>query len=307
MAIFVLNGWLAGIGNTRAIMVVALAMNLFNIAGNWALIEGHWGLPRLEERGAALSSTLGSLLGAALLLAHVARTRAVVGENPLRNWKVNWSMMGRIARLSGPSLIHSACTFTGFTVFLAVIVPRTREGAAGVAASGIVWTSTSLAFFLSFGLGIAAATLMGQSLGRGDVARARRGVWISAGVGLALVLPVMIACVFAGGAVASLFTPDPEVIRLARVLFLIVASFQLFDNFGIILTEAFKGAGMTLFVMLVEVPLNLGLFLGLSVWWGVGLGWGVVGAWAPMVVYVIIYDAVMVTAFHAGLWRRGRA
>jgi Na+-driven multidrug efflux pump len=109
-----------------------------------------------------------------------------------------------------------------------------------------------------------------------------------------------------GRRIASLFNADPEVIRLTFWLFVIVASFQILDNFGIILSEAFKGAGMTLFVMLIEVPVNL-LFLIIAWFLGVHLDLGVIGAWMGMIVYAIIFALVMIVSFRRGLWQHARA
>ena len=53
--------------------------------------------------------------------------------------------------------------------------------------------------------------------------------------------------------------------------------------------------------------MNLAMFLGLSWWWGLGLGWGVIGAWAPLILYALLFGTIMIVAFRAGLWRRGRA
>ncbi|NUP89789.1 MAG: MATE family efflux transporter [Candidatus Sumerlaeia bacterium] len=307
MAIYVLSGWFAGVGNTVIVMMTALLVNAVNILLNWVLIEGRWGFPRLEERGAALASTIGTHAGLAFMIAYALMSRRFRALNLLRRWRPEREVAGRILRLSAPSFLHYAAVHGGFMVFLAAIIPNTREGAVGVAASAIVWVSTALAFMIAFGFGNAAATLMGQSLGAGDPARARHSVWVCAWVSLAATLPVTLTCALAGPWITSLFTQDPEVIRVSRWLFLIIASFQLLDNFGIILAEAFKGAGLNFFVMVVEVPLNLVLFLSLSWWWGVGLNWGVAGAWGAMIPYVLIFDAVMITAFQRGVWRRGQA
>ncbi len=307
LMLFAMRGWFNGVGNTAVVMALVLVENALNIALNWGLIEGHWGFPRLEESGAALASALASWFGLALLALYTLMARRYADLHLLRRWKTDRVMRRRIARLSLPSFIHLAAAHTGFLIFLGVIVPRTHEGLAAVAASGIVWTTASLSFFVALGFGVAAATMMGQGLGSGDHRFAVRGVWTAVTVAWIINVTIAAGYVIFGRWLTGIFTDDPEVIRLGGWLFVIVASFQFIDNFGIILSEAFKGAGMTLFVMLVETPLNLGLFLGLAWWWGVRLGWGVVGAWAAMIVYAVVFAVIMIVCFRRGLWRRGQA
>lgn len=307
LVLFVGRGWYNGVGKTAVVMANVLLINVLNVGLNALLIEGRFGFPRLEENGAAFASALAVWIGLVHMALHsflVPRLRAL---HLLRGWRLDRVLLGRIVRLSIPSFFHLGAAHGGFLIFHSVIIPRTREGALAVAASGIVWNVAAICFMISLGFGIAAATLLGQGLGSGRIERAVRGVWISCWAGFTITMTLAVVFVVFGRFLAARFTSDPEVIHLAGWLFALVATFQAIDNFGIILSEAFKGAGMTLFVMAVELPVNLILFLGLSWWWGIGLGWGVIGAWAPMILYAFSIAIIMIFAFRAGLWRRGRA
>jgi putative MATE family efflux protein len=306
LALFVMRGWFNGVGNTAVVMVSALFVNALNILLNWCWIEGHWGFPRLEVQGAALASTVATWMGVAFLVIYALRARRCVELRLLRRWRVDRVQLMRIARLSFPSFIHLGALHTGFLVFHGLIIPRTAEGTVAVAASGIAWNTAGLCFFVSYGFGIAAATMLGQGLGAGTLQRARQCVWTACFLGYGVNLLLAAVYVVFGRRIASLFNADPEVIRLTFWLFVIVASFQILDNFGIILSEAFKGAGMTLFVMLIEVPVNL-LFLIIAWFLGVHLDLGVIGAWMGMIVYAIIFALVMIVSFRRGLWQHARA
>ncbi len=307
LMLFVMRGWFNGVGHTSITLASVGIVNGLNILLNWAWIEGRWGFERLEESGAALASSVSTWIGLGHLLLHCLFARRWRAIHLLRRWVFDTELIGRIARLSIPSFIHLAAAHIGFLIFLGFIVPRTRESMAGVAASGIVWNTASVCFFVSLGFGIAAGTMLGQGLGSGELRRAVRGVWTACFLAMGINLAIAIILCTLGRQIVACFNRDPEVIRLGFWLFVIVASFQFIDAFGIVLAEAFKGAGMTLFIMLVEVPMNLAMFLGLSWWWGIGLGWGVIGAWAPLILYALLFGTIMIVAFRAGLWRRGRA
>lgn len=307
LVLFFCVGWFNGVGNTRVAMMMGLIINALNIAGNWALIEGHWGLPRLEERGAALASALSTWAGLLYVVLYALFARRHRGQRLLRRWQVDPALMGRVVRLSAPSFVHFAAAHLGFLLFLAVIIPATREGSTAVAASGIVWSTASLSFFLTVSFGIAAATVMGQSLGAGDLFRAKCGVWTAALMALAVNVVLSVIYITLGGRIVALISDEPAVVRIGFWLYVIVGSFLITDALAIVLLEAFKGAGMTLFAMAVEVPINLVLFLGLAWWWAIGLDWGVIGGWAAFIVYSLAMAAVVIPAFQCGLWRHGRA
>lgn len=306
LALFVMRGWFNGVGSTAVVMVSALFVNALNILLNWCWIEGHWGFARLEVEGAALASAVATWMGVVFLVVYALTSRRCVEIGLLRRWSIDRALLLRIARLSLPSFIHLGALHTGFLVFHGFIIPRTAEGTAAVAASGIAWNSASLCFFVSYGFGIAAATMLGQGLGSGAIQRARHCVWTACFLGYGGNLMLAVVYVLFGRRIAALFNADPEVIRLTFWLFVIVASFQVLDNFGIILSEAFKGAGMTLFVMLVEVPVNL-MFLVIAWILGVQLDLGVIGAWMAMIVYAIVFALIMIVSFRRGLWQRARA
>jgi Na+-driven multidrug efflux pump len=197
--------------------------------------------------------------------------------------------------------------FTGFLLFIGAIVPRTPDGATGAAAAAIVWHVSGLSYMLSVGFGIAAATMLGQALGSGDLERGRQGVWTAARLGFACCIAVAFVSITCAGPIARFFTQDPDVGRFVFWLLVINAMFQSFDNYGVVIGEAFKGAGMTRFVMMIELPLNLLLFLGLAWYIGVHLGGGVIGAWLPLPLYAVTLGVILIIAFRRGLWKRGRA
>jgi MATE family multidrug resistance protein len=304
---FMTAGWFNGVGSTHVPMAAGMVINGVNILLNWCWIEGHWGFARLEERGAALASATSTWIGLGFVALYCLFTKRHAAERLLRRWAFDGALLRRIVRLSIPSFIHLGAAHTGFLIFLGVLVPLTKEGTQAVAASGIVWGTASLSFFVSIGIGVAAATVMGQGLGAGDSRRAVRGVWTATCMALCANLILSTVYITLGGWIVSRFTTDPRVIHLGFWLYVIVGSFLVTDALGIVLAEAFKGAGMTFFVMAVEVPINLGLFLGLAWLCGIYLDWGVIGAWAPFIVYSVTMAGILTTAFRAGLWRRGRA
>ena len=148
------------------------------------------------------------------------------------------------------------------------------------------------------GLGVAAATLVGQSLGRDDPGEARRWGWRTGALGAALLAPFGLIAVAAPQLVLGQFLRDPATLALAigpaRILGLAVSVIA----FGIILGFAFRGAGATKIAAGIPFASLWLLQLPLMWWIGVTLGQGVSGM-VDVQVGIAVVDAVLL----ARLWR----
>ena len=130
-------------------------------------------------------------------------------------------------------------------------------GAAAIAANSFAVTAESLCYMPGYGVGSAATTLVGRSVGAGDAAQARRYGNICTALGGALMgctgLLMMIFCPF----VFRLLTPVAEVRTLAAQALRIGLLAEPLFGVSIAAAGALRGAGDTL----VPSLLNLG-----SIW-----------------------------------------
>jgi MATE family multidrug resistance protein len=137
----------------------------------------------------------------------------------------------------------------------------------------------ALAFMVPLGISGAATTRVGNAIGAGRPAAARR----SAAVCLALGAGVMLgsASMFAlfPRFLARFYTPDQEVIALVAVLLPIAALFQVFDGLQVVGAGVLRGAGDTRLPAILAVCGYWGLGLPLGWWLGLHSGWGPRGLW----------------------------
>jgi Na+-driven multidrug efflux pump len=105
----------------------------------------------------------------------------------------------------------------------------------------------------SWGLSGAAATMMGQNLGARKPERAARAVYVT-GFYNALFLGA-VAVVFVGipEAIVGLFTWDPQVARYAVDCLRIVGLGNVAYAFGMVIVQAFNGAGDTVTPTIINV------------------------------------------------------
>lgn len=290
-----------GIGWTRVGMAVGIGMNVLNALLNWMLIYGRLGAPAMGVAGAALASTLSSWTALLAFLPVLAANGPRRRFRFLARGNLRWDLLGPMLRMSWPAAVQSLGSLLAVLVFFVVLG---RIGTVAVAAGNVVLRIAALSFMPGIGVGAAVQTLVGQSLGRGDVRGAVRAGW--GGVALATLLmgAFGLAFLLAPDALMRLFSADAEVSAAGRPILRLMGLVQVFDAVGLTLAGALRGAGATRLVMATDVVLAWGLFLPTSWLFGVALGGGLIGAWIGVLVWFFVYAVGMTVWFVRGDWRR---
>ncbi|HEB84938.1 MAG TPA: MATE family efflux transporter [Bacteroidetes bacterium] len=300
MVIMAHRGFFNGVGETKLHMQVAILINSLNVVLNYFLIFGHGGFPRLETAGAGLASALGTTVGAGyfLLLGLNRKRRARYTYYRLANLDrvVTW----RIARLALPSAAHSFMVMLGFSVFSALVA---RLGTVEMAATNVCINVASLSFLPGAGIGIAAATLIGRSLGEKKPDKAEEYGWEALRIGVLFMGLLGLVFIAMPEVILRLFTPDQAVIQAGVLPLRVVGLFQAFDASGMVLSMALEGAGMNRWTMMAEISVNWGLFLPLTYLFAFVFGWGLTGAWTAMAIYMFVFGVVVALKFAGGSWK----
>ncbi|HEX7481133.1 MAG TPA: MATE family efflux transporter, partial [Polyangiales bacterium] len=275
--------YLQGRGMVAPAMWTIAFTNVLNIVVNWALVFGHLGLPALGLPGAGLASGLANLV----MLLVLAGT--VLGLGLHRDAWQPWSRASydprgvwRIMQLGLPIGLQFGLEIAAFS---AAALMAGWLGQSAVAAHTICVNFAALTFMLPLGLSIGASTRVGNLIGEGDHAAARRAAMLAP----KLSASVMTCCALLLSVLRQLipraYTPDAHVIALAALIFPIVAGFQIADGTQVVCTGVLRGIGRTRapaishFVGYYCLGLPAGYVLafrmGLGVtgiWWGLLIG-----------------------------------
>jgi len=281
-------------GDTRTPLVILTVSTLLAMILDPILILGLYGAPALGVQGAALATLvprgLAFVFGALVLrrrqLVHMLRPRLVV--------------LGNIARIGGPT----AATGVAFSAIYVLLTRTTTEfGTPALAALGVGFRIESFVYLFSVGLGAAVAAIVGQSLGAGMIARARRAGWL--GVGLATIPGAIMAVVMLGWPerVTSIFTNDLLVIEEASRYLRIAAASQLFLGAEIVLEGALGGAGYTLVPMMVSMSITA-LRIPLGAW--SAAHWGTTGLWWTLALTATARGIAMALIWRSRRWESVR-
>ncbi len=161
-----------------------------------------------------------------------------------------------------------------------------------------------MAILPSWGMTNAVATLVGQNLGAGKPDRAERSVWQVGLYNMVFLLGVMVVFLWWAEPLIGVFTSDPEVLRLGADCLRIVSYGYAFYAWGMVLVQAFNGAGDT------RTPtwINLGCYwcfqipLGLAL--ARGLGYGPHGVFYAITIAESMLAVVGLVLFRRGGWKR---
>jgi putative MATE family efflux protein len=172
---------LRGAGDTLTPAASMIVVDVVNVVVSFALTRGWWGLPEMGFKGIAIGTVLAYVVGGVLLVGVLLR-----GSHSLRLYPhrlhPHWLTLKRILRIGLPS--GAGETLAWFAQFAIVLIIN-RIDATNVAAAAHILTVRveSLSYLAGYAVSIAAATMVGQSLGMGDPRRASRSAWLAFALG----------------------------------------------------------------------------------------------------------------------------
>jgi putative MATE family efflux protein len=299
LLLFLINAIFRGAGDAAIAMRVLWLANALNIILAPCFVFGWGPFPELGVVGAAVATTLGRSAGVVYQLFWLARGSGHLKVR-LEHVRLEPRTMLTMLRLSGLGMLQ-AFVATSSWVLLARIVAS--FGSVAIAGYTIAMRIILFALLPSWGLGNAAATLVGQSLGAKKPERGEQAVWTAARYNVIFLGTVGLVFILAAGPIIGAFTADAETALLGAKCLRIVSAGFIFYAFGMVLEQAFNGAGDTTTPTLI----NLGCFwvveLPLAWWLANPLGFGPFGAFSAITVSYGLLAAVSVWLFRRGRWK----
>lgn len=264
-----------GAQNPRPAMMVMIAANLLNIAFNFLLISGPFGLPALGAEGAALSTTLTRLffilaMGVYLLRSDFNGARAAMVDSLRGGWGPGgWAAARPLRRIGYAAAISMGAETYAYA---AMTQAAGLLGALQLAAYTIVYNVEAVAFMTALGFASATGVLVGAAMGRRDRAEAAESALLGAMVVFAIMCVVALLAALFGREIAGLYVRDAEAASAAAGLFMIAGAWIALDgvqltlaNAGRAANDAWAVAGRQAFAyLLVMAPLGAALSHGLG-------------------------------------------
>jgi putative MATE family efflux protein len=300
--LFLNNAIFRGAGDAAIAMRLLWVSNIINLVLDPCLIFGLGPFPHLGVTGAALATFTGRSIG--VLYQFYRLSRGTERLHALgRHLRLNVGVMVRLLRVSLTGMLQFAVANASW-IFLVRIVAL--FGSASVA--GYTLAIRIVVFFIlpSWGMSNAAATLVGQNLGAGHPDRAAQAVWRTGFYNMLFLGTIGIFFIVFATPVVRLFVDDPAVVPIAAVALRTFSCGNIGYAYGMVMLQAFNGAGDTLTPTIVNFfgfwVLELPLAWALSV----GLHFRAEGAFLSVVIAECSMAIAGIVLFRRGRWKRQR-
>ena len=247
--LFLINGIFRGAGNAAIAMKSLWLANGINIILCPILIRGWFIFPEMGLEGAALATAIGRSCGVVYQLYCLRKSNSLIRLRKAY-FVPQVKLIMNIVKIAVPAILQyvvASCSW----IILARIVAQTGGE---IASSGYQTALRLMMFFMlpAWGLSNAAATLVGQNLGNKDPEQASKSVMMT--MTFNIIYMIIVSVIFYGMSdyLVSIFTTEEHIKTVAREGMYILASGFLLYGIGMVIMNAFNGAGDTMTPTLIN-------------------------------------------------------
>ena len=297
---FSFNQALRGSGDAVTPLKILILANIINIILDPLFIFGIGFFPEMGVAGSAIATVLSQAAALLLLFRHL-----LFGKSSLHFhrgiFKINIPVMVRIIKIGGFSSLEILLRQLSFLLLIRLI---SSFGVAALAAYGIVIRLRMVVMMLGFGMGGAAAVLIGQNMGAGQYKRATQFGMKALKYYEVTIVPIAIMFFAFSYQIVSTFSNHAEVIALGSNSLRFIAITLPFLAFSLILGRGINGAGDTIAPAILTGIAQLGLRIPIAYLMVFTFKLGIVGIWLGINASDIFQGLVMAFYFKQGYWQK---
>jgi putative MATE family efflux protein len=300
MLLFLINGIFRGAGDASIAMKSLGLANICNIIMCPILINGLGPIPAFGVTGAALATVVGRSIGVLYQLYHLFNGKSLV-QLTRASLKTEWDIIKSLINIAWPAtfqFIIASCSW----IFLAKLV---AESGGSEASAGYQTSIRILLFFLlpAWGISNAAATLVGQNLGAKNPERAEKAVLQTAKYNAVFMVSISLLFALLAEAIVGFFSLEPNVHAIAVKSLRILSAGYVFYGVGMVMINAFNGAGDTRTPTVINV-FGFWLFqIPLAYLLSSYLSWGPTGVFVAIPVAETLIAVAAFVLFKQGKWK----
>ncbi|MEM7081475.1 MAG: MATE family efflux transporter [Pseudomonadota bacterium] len=286
-----------GIGHTKPIMMVAIIGLITNATGNYVLMFGNFGAPRLGLVGCGVATAVSMWVSLLFMLTYMHLRKRVYA--PLELFRhFDWPNGARIREFLRVGLPIGGSVTAEVGLFSAAGLIMGTLSATEAAAHAVAINYAATMFMVPLGLHSALMIRVGQNVGSGHVSDARYAGWVGICLcGAFMTVSALVLMVFRTP-ITSLYVDDPAVRAVAAQLLLLAMIFQITDGIQVGAAGAVRGFKDT------TVPMYINIFafwvVGFPIAWyaGTQLGFRGEGVWGGLAVGLTVAAILLCWRFH---------
>ena len=299
LMLFLNNAIFRGAGDAAIAMRLLWVSNIINLVLDPCLIFGLGPFPKLGVTGAALATFTGRSIGVGYQFYRLLR-----GSERIRilrqHIRINLSVLLRLVRVSLTGILQFAIAHTSWIGLVRIV---SIFGSTALAGYTIAIRIVIFIILPSWGLSNAAATLVGQNLGAKQPQRAETSVWRTGFYNMIFLGAIGVIFVVFAEPIVRLFTHDPQVVPLAASCLRIISYGNIGYAYGMVMLQAFNGAGDTITPTIVNFFGFWLLEIPLAWFLAIPMRMQAKGAYFSIVVAEAAIAAVSIVLFKRGYWK----
>jgi putative MATE family efflux protein len=241
MLLFILNAVFRGAGDASIAMRALWVSNGLNLILDPLFIFGFGPIEGMGVKGAAIATTIGRSIGVGYQIYMLLNGKSVI-RMVRANLVFRMNVMLRLIRVSLGGMGQYLISTASWIFLVRIISHFGSEAIAGYTISIRIIIFTILA---SWGISNAAATLVGQNLGANQPERAENSVWKCAFYNMLFLLVISILFFTFAEFLVKIFNADGEVLRHGVTALKYICAGYVFFAYGMVVSQAFNGAGDT--------------------------------------------------------------
>lgn len=298
--LFLINAIFRGAGNASIAMWALVLSNGLNIILDPLFIFGFGPIPEFGVTGAAIATNIGRgtavLFQLGILFFGWGKIKLV-----LQDLVLNLKVMVNLIKVSLGGIAQFLIGTSSWIFLMRIMSEFGSEVLAGYTIAIRVMMFTLMP---SWGMSNAAATLVGQNLGAKQPDRAETSVWKTGKYNAIFMGTVSLGYLIFAKSIISWFTTAPEVVQNGALCLQVIALGYVFYAYGMVVSQAFNGAGDT------RTPTKINLIsfwlvqLPLAYVAALVLGWGAMGVFVAITFAEVLLAIIAMVWFKKGKWKQ---
>jgi putative MATE family efflux protein len=298
--LFLINAIFRGAGDASVAMWTLVLSNGLNIILDPIFIFGWGPIPEFGVMGAAIATNIGRgtavIFQLGILFFGWSRIKLAVSDIVLRT--------GVMLNLIKVSLGGIAQFLIGTSSWVFLMRLMSEFGSEVLAGYTIAIRVMMFTFMPAWGMSNAAATLVGQNLGAKQPERAEKSVWITGKYNAFFMLAVSLIYLFFATEIIGLFTDTASVIENGALCLKVVAAGYIFYAYGMVVSQAFNGAGDTKTPTKINLIAFWAFQLPFAYLAAVTFELGALGVFLAITLAEVMLSVIAIIWFRKGYWKK---
>lgn len=299
MLLFLINAIFRGAGDAAIAMRVLWVSNAINLVLDPCLIFGLGPFPEMGVTGAGIATAIGRGFAVCYQLWILLGGRGRV-KLSLRQLQPDFAVMWRLFRISLGGMFQFLVATASWLALVRIVA---EFGSAALAGYTIALRIIIVTLLPSWGIGNAAATLVGQNLGAGKPERAERSVWVTGVVNMVFLGIVTVVFVTFAEPLVRIFTEEEAVVSYGVNCLRLISYGYIFYAWGMVMVQAFNGAGDTFTPTLINLLCYWMIQIPLAYWLAMNTSLGAKGVFLAITMAESLLAVFGMVIFRRGRWK----